>query len=258
MKEIHTEKYDLYNGDCLKVMDRLIQEGKKVDAIITDPPYGTIKSKNNFWDNVISFPAMWKCIELLKADYSTPVVLFGNEPFSSDLIVSNRTQFKYYWIWQKENGANFLSVNHQPFKITEQILVFGNGAVSPSSKQNYLKYYPVLREGKPYRQPAGQKRNPSSTVRKSLVKTAIDNSGWRYPVNILSFKHDTVKYHSTEKPVALMEYLVKTYTKEGDIVLDFTMGSGSTGVACMNTNRRFIGIELNEKYFDIAAERLKE
>ena len=246
---------ELYNGDCLEVMDKLIEKGVKVDAVITDPPYGTTACK---WDSVIPFDMMWFRLNNLTKDNS-PVVLFGNEPFSSYLRLSNIGNYKYDWKWEKPSGANFLNFRYQPAKVHEDIIIFGKGATS-YSKKTLLNYFPQMETGKPYIQKSGKQKNEygNSTVRTPIEQVLTENKGTRFPRSIQNFSLDKDKFHPTQKPVALMEYLVKTYTNEGDTVLDFTMGSGTTGVACKNLNRNFIGIELDDKYFEIAKNRIEQ
>ena len=236
----------LIHGDCLAEMDKLITEGVKVDAIITDPPYGTTACK---WDTVIPFEPMWERLnKLIKPNGA--IVLFGSEPFSSALRMSNIKKYKYDWIWEKEQGSNFATVKYMPFKVTENISIFCKGKSI---------YNPQMEKGKPYTDTARKRNQKHST--QQTIKNPIINDGTRYPRNKLYFQNDTKSgesFHPTQKPVALMEYLIKTYTNEGETVLDFTMGSGSTGVACVNTGRDFIGIELDEGYFKIAQNRIKE
>ena len=246
---------DLYKGDCLEVMDKLIADGVKVDAIITDPPYGTTACK---WDSVIPFDEMWERLnKLIKPNGA--IVLFGSEPFSSALRMSNLKMFKYDWIWEKPNGTNFISVNFQPFRVNETISIFSNGAttyVKNSSKN--MPYYPQKTKGKPYKAKTGNAER-SAVHRKGSNMSGHEtiNKGERHPRNVIKFNTEK-GLHPTQKPVALMEYLIKTYTNENELVLDFTMGSGSTGVACKNTNRDFIGIEMNEEYFNIAKKRVED
>ena len=245
----------LINDDCLKAMDKLIELGVKVDAIITDPPYGTSACK---WDSIIPLEKMWERIIKMTKDYSA-IVLFGSEPFSSILRTSNMDMYKYDWKWEKPSGANFLNFKYQPAKVHEDIIVFGKLATSYSKNGN-MRYFPQMEKGTPYIQKSGKQKNDygNSTVRTPINSVVTVNSGERYPRSIQKFNLDKEKNHPTQKPVALMEYLIKTYTNEGDIVLDFTMGSGTTGVACGNLNRDFIGIELDKKYFDIAVNRLSK
>ena len=243
----------LYKGDCLEVM-KSIPDGS-VDAIITDPPYGTTACK---WDSVIPFDLMWEQLNrIIKPNGA--IVLFGSEPFSSALRMSNINNYKYDWVWEKSKAGNFQIAKRQPLKITENIIVF-------NEKNNY---YPIPREQteatkKIYKKHGdnlggkiGNLKHMASGTYRHDFKFGKD---FGYPKNIIKYSNGMKKdrYHPTQKPIALMEYLIKTYTNENETVLDFTMGSGSTGVACKNTNRNFIGIEQDEKYFKIAEERINK
>ena len=232
---IETDKYKLYQGDCLKVMDGLISLGVKFDAIITDPPYGTTACK---WDSVIPFDEMWNRLNKLIKDNGA-IVLFGSEPFSSNLRISNIKNYKYDWVWNKR-PVNFLNAKRQPLREVENIMVFNSKIYNP--------------QGLIYKERINKRSNSTETN----SKHGLSNKSYytNYPKQILRFIGER-GLHPTQKPVALLEYLIKTYTNEGELVLDFTMGSGSTGVACINTNRKFIGVELNEKYFNIAKDRLE-
>lgn len=244
----------IYNEDCLIGMDKMIEAGIVVDAIICDPPYGTTACA---WDSIIPFDAMWlRLNKLIKPNGA--IVLFGSEPFSSLLRVSNIKMYKYEWKWEKSSGANFLNFKYQPAKVHEDILVFGKMATSYSKNGN-MQYFPQMEKGEPYTQQSGRQKtkNANTSVRSEINQVITENSGERYPRSILKFKSDKNKYHPTQKPVALTEYLIKTYTNEGELVLDFTMGSGTTAVACKQTNRSFIGFELDKGYFDIANKRLE-
>lgn len=240
----------LYNGDCLEVMDNLIQQGIKVDAIITDIPYGTTRCK---WDSVIPFEEMWKRIKEIRKP-TTPIVLFGSEPFSSSLRLSNIKEYKYDWKWEKTQATGFFNAKKQPMRCIEDICVF---------YQKQCLYNPQKTEG---HKPVNSYTKYLSTVNKTEVygKCTKELSGGgntdRFPRQLLTYSSDkqTCYLHPTQKPLELMEYLVKTYSNEGDTVLDFTMGSGTTGVACKNLNRNFIGIELDENYFNIAKERIEK
>lgn len=244
---------ELIHEDCIKAMDELIEKGIKVDAIITDLPYGTSACK---WDEIIPFTEMWERINQL-IERHTPIILFGNEPFSSKLRTSNLKMYKYDWKWEKSQGANFLNFKYQPAKVHEDIMVFGIGATSYSPKGN-LNYFPQMEEGKAYTQKSGKQKQTTnnSTVRSKIEQVVTVNKGERYPRSIQHFPLDSSKLHPTQKPVSLMEYLILTYTKEGDLVLDFTMGSGSTAIACINTKRNFIGIEKDADIFNIAKDRV--
>lgn len=231
----------LMQGDCLKLMKDIPDES--IDMILCDLPYGTTACK---WDTIIPFEPLWEQYNRIIKDNGA-IVLFGSEPFSTLLRYSNLKMFKYDWIWEKEQGANFMLCKYQPYKVHEIISVF--------SKKKHL-YNPQMTEGKPYISGKGT----SGDITKNVVKVQTKNSGTRYPRSIQRFNTDKAKgsFHPTQKPVALLEYLIKTYTNEGDIVLDNCMGSGSTGVACINTNRNFYGIELDEHYFEIARKRIRE
>jgi len=237
-------KIELIQGDCLEVMDELIEKGVVVDAIITDPPYGTTACK---WDSVIPFDKMWERLKkLIKPNGA--IVLFGSEPFSSALRMSNIKNYKYDWVWDKGRGYNFASLKYQPFKSHEIISVF--------SKCTHF-YNPQKTKGKPYTQKQGRKGEVYGGDNGKNIVTV--NNGDRHPLSIQKFvRGKDVGSHPTQKPVALMEYLIKTYTNEGETVLDFTMGSGTTGVACKNLNRSFIGIELDPRFFKIAEKRINE
>lgn len=238
----------LYNGDCIEVMKQLIAENTKVDAIITDIPYGTTSCE---WDSVIPFDDMWESIKALRKD-NAAIVLFGNEPFSSYLRMSNINEYRYDIYWQKERATNIFQLKRRPAKVIENISVFYKE--QPTYNPQMTKY-------------DGPKR--TNKIKDGKLGLLVDSGnrkpyeykdkGVRYPLQIVQFKRDilTSNLHQTQKPLALMEYLVRTFTNESDTVLDFTMGSGTTGVACANLNRNFIGIELNEDYFNIAKDRIE-
>ena len=256
--------YKLYNGDCLEVMDKLIEEGTKVDCILTDPPYGTTACK---WDTVIPFDKMWERLnKLIKPNGA--IVLFGTQPFTSNLINSNKDNFKYCWYWIKSKANGFQHSKNKPMRIIEEVIVFSKAPVGHRSLlgDKRMEYNPqgIVPNGK-------RKITESTHCGNTMVgvnhKSARSNqvgieyeSYTNFPTDELRFKSIFGKgnFHPTQKPVDLMEYLIKTYTNENESVLDFTMGSGSTGVACMNTGRKFIGIELDNNYFDIASKRIEE
>jgi len=242
----------LIQGDCLEEMKN-IPDGS-IDMVLTDPPYGTTACK---WDSVIDFEKMWEQLKrLIKPNGA--IVLFGSEPFSSALRMSNIKNYKYDWIWRKTKAGNFIQAKNMPLKLNELISIFSNGVVVHKGQSNKrMNYYPqgVKSVNKSWSRPKvydsehNFKRPSHQTTR--IIKQE------NYPSTILSFNSVHNPPHPTQKPVALMEYLIKTYTNEGETVLDFTMGSGTTGVACKNLNRDFIGIELDEKYFNIAKERIE-
>ena len=238
--------YKLYNGDCLEIMDRLIEEGVKVDCILTDPPYGTTACK---WDTIIPFDKMWERLnKLIKPNGA--IVLFGSEPFSSALRMSNIKNYKYDWKWEKEQGTGFANSKKMPLRLYENISVF--------YKKLPLYNPPLERLDKPrkvYRKDNTKSESSRMTSKEYVGKTVTYY--YKTPTDKLRFNRQR-GLHPTQKPTDLLEYLIKTYTNENEIVLDFTMGSGSCGVACMNINRKFIGIELDNNYFNIASKRIEE
>jgi len=227
----------LMQGDCLKFMATI--PDNSVDMVLTDPPYGTTACK---WDSVIPFEPMWEQLKRVTKKNGA-IVITASQPFTSALIMSNVKMFRYDLKWCKTQGTGFYNANRMPLRAHEDMLVF---------YKNLPTYNPQKTDGKPYR----QKRGSASDVYqgKDLYETISD--GGRHPLSWKIFKRDKDKTHPTQKPVALMEYLIKTYTNEGETVLDFTMGSGTTGVAAKSLNRSFIGIELDETYFNIAKERI--
>lgn len=236
------ERYKLYNGDCLEIMDKLIEKGIKVDMVLTDLPYGTTQNK---WDSIIPFDEMWKRLNML-SKRNTCIALFSQTPFDKELGHSNIKELRYEWIWEKSCGTGFLNAKKMPLKKHENILIFYRKL--PTYNPQGLIYKPKI-----------QKRGGSS-FGKTYGQASTQNFSeyTNYPVDIIKFNHDKEKFHPTQKPVALLEYLIKTYTNENELVLDFTAGSFSTGVACVNTNRKFIGIELDSEYFKIGKKRMIE
>ena len=244
---------NLMLGDCLERMKE-IPDGS-VDLILTDPPYGTTACK---WDSVVPLEPMWNELKrIIKPNGA--IVLFGSEPFSSTLRCSNLEMFKYDLVWEKSKGSNFVHSKYQPLKTHENIIVFSKGGAAQGSKKP-MKYYPQMTIGIPYDKGFGHNKleTLSSGLSKSTSIHLKNESGLRYPRSVQYFKTAECegRFHPTQKPVALMEYLIKTYKQEGETVLDFTMGSGATGVACKNLNRKFIGIEKDETYFKIAQDRI--
>jgi len=231
------EQIRLLKGDCLELMKDI--PDKSIDAIICDLPYGTTACK---WDAVIPFEPLWEQYERIIKDNGA-IVLTASQPFTTMLINSNIKLFKYCWVWEKEQGVNFLMAKKQPLKVHEDICVF---------YKKQCTYNPQMTMGKPYISGKGDSGEVTGRVKKVQTK----NNGTRYPRSVIQFKRET-GLHPTQKPVELCEYLIKTYTNEGELVLDNAMGSGTTGIACLNTNRRFIGIEKDDKYFEIASNRIK-
>ena len=237
----------LIHGDCLEEMQKLIDDGVKVDCVLTDLPYGTTSCK---WDNIIPFEPMWNCINHIVKNEHTPILLFGNQPFTSRLINSNIENFKYCWTWDKHIPSGISYAKYRPMQQTEDICVFTkNGSKSVYNPQMIKREKPIKGGG------MKDSESASSVGYKALNKTY----NYKNPVTLIKFnKIRNGSVHPTQKPVDLLEYLIKTYSNEEDTILDFTMGSGSTGVACANLNRKFIGIELDNDYFKIAEKRIKE
>lgn len=229
----------LMQGDCLEVMSAI--ETGSVDCIISDLPYGTTKLP---WDSVIPLEPLWKQYKRV-IKKGGAIVLFGSQPFTSALVMSNPAWFRYEWIWEKSTGVGFLDANRRPLKCHENIIVFceTRAPYAPQMtpvKQRVLKKY------------AQAKQYGSSVPRPT------DNKGAAYPRSVLYHQKELDTLHPTQKPVKLLEFLILTYTQAGETVLDSCMGSGSTGAACLNTGRNFIGIEKDEHYFSVAKRRLEQ
>ena len=229
----------IYNEDCMEGMKR-IPDGS-VDCIICDLPYGTTANK---WDEIIPFKSLWNQYNrIIKKNGA--ILLFGQRKFSAKLIMSAINIYRYDIVWVKSRAAGFLQANLMPLRSHEQIMVF---------YKRLPTYNPQFSEGKPYER-KNRGIRPNYSPRKSLDTY---NNGRRYPKDVVEFQHDKTSYHPTQKPVALIEYLIKTYSNEGDTILDNCMGSGTTAIACMNTKRNFIGFEKEKKYFDIAMQRITQ
>jgi len=232
-----TELGKLYHGDCLTIMPQL----EPVDLVLTDPPYGTTACK---WDSIVPLDLMWKAITTIRK-LKTPVVLFGTEPFSSMLRMSNLQEFKYDWIWDRGRACNAYTAKQRPLKYHEIVSVFFNS-----------NYYPIMSIGRMIKKASGGKSELFNT------DNPIErNENCRYyPTSLIVFKacHNMQgKIHPTQKPVSLISYLIETYTNKNDLTLDFTIGSGTTAIACERLNRKWIGIEIEEKYCEISAKRIE-
>lgn len=234
----------LMQGDCLELM-AAIPDGS-IDMVLTDPPYGTTACK---WDAVIPFEPMWAQLKrIIKPNGA--IVMTASQPFTTHLIASNMGMFKYCWVWDKKKAGNIFLAKTQPMKTHEDVIVFCTKTPS---------YYPIMVKRDKVKKSKNYGTGEAiggSREKEDIVYTYTH----RYPISILEISNANRKgrVHPTQKPVALMEYLIKTYTNPGETVLDFTMGSGTTGVAAMNTGRGFVGIELDEKYFEIAQNRIYE
>lgn len=226
----------LYHGDCLEIMKEL--PAGSVDMVLCDLPYGTTQNK---WDSVIPFAPLWyEYARVLRPD--SAVVLTASQPFTSALVMSKPEWFKYEWVWKKNNATGHLNAKRMPMKNHENVVVFSN-RTSPYFPQGTVPFNKKVRRGH-------NGGNFGNSGRENFQEVT------NYPRSVLEVSTDSDKLHPTQKPVALMEYLIKTYTNEGDTVLDNTMGSGTTGVACANLNRSFIGIEKDAVYFEIAKTRI--
>lgn len=248
---------DLQQGNCLELMKSL--EDKSVDLILCDLPYGTTRNK---WDSVIDLELLWEQYNRIIKDHGA-ILLFAQTPFDNVLGVSNLKNLRYEIIWQKTAPTGFLNAKKMPMKAHENILVF---------YKKLSTYNPQMTQG--HSRKVSSKKSRAKSVERQKLKVDSKDSNYnfygesqvdydsteRYPLSVQVFAKDQQKenYHPTQKPVALLEWLIKTYTNEGDLVLDNCMGSGSTGVACVNTNRNFIGMELTEQYFEIAKERIEK
>lgn len=247
----------IYNGEAIQVMGGLAGKGIMFDAIITDPPYNSIACK---WDVIIPFISMWERLNKL-IKFNGVIALFGSEPFSSNLRTSNIKNYKYDWKWKKTKAIGFQHSKNRPMKIMEDILVFSNGSMGHISQ---------LGDRRMVYNPQGitplKEKVVSSTWHGDMMGARPNQVGKKYlaytgfPNELLEYKQPIGQQsiHPTQKPVELVEYLIKTYTQEGETVLDFTFGSGTTAIACINTNRKFVGIELDEGYFNIAKERIQK
>jgi len=260
----------LYNIDCLKGMDKMIEQGIKVDVVITDIPYGTTKCK---WDSIIPFDEMWSRLKIIRKNKNTPIVLFGSEPFSSALRMSNIKEYKYDFKWDKVTGSGHLNSKNQPLQRIEDIMVFGIGKIiyNPQmielSQEEYNKKIAKISRKDTY---LSNTELTNSRNELSIKDRDIKGYKFAYPNNILVYSkylkecNNINRIHSTQKPIDLIEYLVKTYSNEGDLILDFTCGSGTTAVASINLKRNYIGFDngKNEKtgeyWVDVANRRIFE
>jgi|TARA_R100000654_G_scaffold20878_1_gene42161 site-specific DNA-methyltransferase (adenine-specific) len=234
----------LINDDCLKVLPTI--PNGSIDLILTDPPYGTTACR---WDSIIPFDPMWKELKRIIKDNGC-IALFGSEPFSSSLRISNIKWFRYDWVWEKTRPTGFFLAKKQPLKIHENISIF-------YKKQCF--YNPIKKKADEKKIDKRKTFNPTSNpYLGGIIKNRTKDDGTRFPLSIQKFPSISQKgQHPTQKPVALLEYLIKTYTNKNDTVLDFTMGSGTTGVASKNLNRNFIGIEKDQKYFEVVKQRIE-
>ena len=243
-KDIKTDNYTLLLGDCLERMKEI--PDNSVDLVLVDLPYGTTQNK---WDSVIDLELMWEQLKRICSD-NTPKIMFAQTPFDKVLGCSNLKELKYEWIWAKTTATGHLNAKKMPMKSHENILVFYDKLPT---------YNPQKTSGHKPANSYTKHQDDGSNYGKTKVGVSGGGQTDRYPRSVQVFKTDKqkVSLHPTQKPVALLEYLIKTYSNEGETVLDFTFGSCSTGVAALNTNRKFIGVEMEEKYFYIGASRME-
>lgn len=260
MLNVREKLIELYHGDCLKLMKNIPNCG--VDMILCDLPYGETRSG---WDKVIDFDELWlQYLRIIKPNGA--IVLFGNEPFSSHLRMSNEQLYRYDWKWVKNRATGFANCNYRPMRAYEDILVFSKANASAGGKNRSMVYNPQglvpvnLTKRNTDKRKGLVSQNNNNVGEKNQLNSATEYTQkfTNYPSNLLFFDCEKKYVHPTQKPVALLEYLIKTYTNEGETVLDNCMGSGSTGVACVNTGRNFIGMEIEKEYFDIASKRIGE
>lgn len=240
----------IYNQECIAGMAEHLPD-ESVDMILCDLPYGIT---HNEWDTLIPYDQLWQQYHrVLKPN--KVVALFSQCPFDKTLAMSNIDELKYEWIWVKTQGRGFLNANVRPLVQHETILIFSTGTASPSSSDDTrMPFYPQYDIGTPY---VAIRGSASQNYGAQRMTTTV-NEGVRYPTSVIKFNNDACKHHPTQKPVNLLEYLILTYTKQGDVVLDNCMGSGSTALACLNTGRHYVGFELNKEYYDIAQRRIHD
>lgn len=245
------------NKDFLEFLKDV--EDNSVDLILIDPPFNTTPCS---WDKKINLKGMWKEFKRI-AKPTTPILICSQQPFTSILICSNLDGYKYNWVWEKDNGTNFLNSHYQPLKVTEDICVFGDLGCSWNKRGN-LTYNPQFEKGKPYICVSGKQKSDSAVVRGGKGGRAeihghkTESDGKRYPKNLIKFNRDKDKLHPTQKPKELIKYLVKTYSKENDLVLDCFLGSGTTALACKELNRNFIGCEISKEHYKQSLKRLNQ
>lgn len=246
---------EVWLGDCLELMKNI--PDKSIDAIICDLPYGTIACA---WDSIIPLDLMWAQYNRIIKNNS-PICLFASQPFTFKLINSNFENFKYCWYWNKDKGGNFATAKYQPLRVIEEIVIFGNGSVKYNPQMVAADEKNIRPRDKTYQ---AQDETTHGIASGTFKVSDNHNEKLRYPKNLINIKstekecNNVSRLHPTQKPISLIEYLILTYSKEGNVILDNTCGSGSTLVAAKNLNRQFIGIEKEKKYYDICLERLNK
>ena len=243
-------------GDCLEVMPTI--PDKSVDMVLADLPYGVTACK---WDTPLPLVDLWKQFQRV-AKPNAAMVFTATQPFSSRLVMSKPELYKHEWIWEKDKGFNFRTVGYNPYNVHEHIIIFSDAAATFTNNDKSLNYNPQFEKGKPYnhcaRSKSGVTQFKMGSYEKGNIRSRIKNDGLRYPRSVIKFTTQRHSVTPTQKPVALFEYLIRTYTNEGDLVLDPTAGSGTTAVACRKSNRHYICIEKEAEYCAIAEKRLAE
>jgi len=237
----------LYNDDCFNILETL--EDKSINLFLLDLPYGQTANK---WDSIIDLDRMWIEIKRTITDNGM-VVFFCTTKFGYKIIGSNENWFKYDIVWKKTKAQGFLNCKNAPLRKHEMIYVFSN----PKNKVKDKTYNPQMMEGKPYKLTRNPKNDFKISNYNSIRHYTTNTTGDRFPLSIIEFSHDKIQYHPTQKPLKLLEWIIKTYTNEGDTVCDFTMGSGNTGIACQDIHRNFIGVEKDEEIFKLALGRFE-
>jgi len=242
------ETNKIYHGDCLELMPQIAKGS--IDMILCDLPYGTTSCK---WDTIIPFDKLWEQYErIIKPNGA--IVLTASQPFTSALVMSNPNLFKYEWIWDKIIPTGFTLAKYSPMKVHENILIFSKGRMAYTPKEGYIKFNPQkTKRNKPIKGYAVT----SDFLHNSTFDKQERIYNEKCPMSIIQFKKDKTREHTSQKPIALFEYLIKSYSDENDLILDNCIGSGTTAIACINTKRNYIGIEKEQKYFDIANNRIK-
>jgi site-specific DNA-methyltransferase (adenine-specific) len=253
----------IYHDDCLNILPTIAD--KSIDMVFGDPPYDADKTRAS-WDNLIPIGPLWEQLNRIVKSNGA-VVITGQEPFSSSIRMSNIDNYKYDWKWVKNIQTGFANSAYRPMNKYEDVMIFSMANASAGGRKNAMVYNPQglieinkVKKNSDKRHGLVQKETNNVGSKNALMQDGSEylQKYTGYPSNILEFSSENVRVHPTQKPVSLIEYLILTYTNEGDTVLDFCMGSGTTGVACKNTGRKFIGIEKDEKYFNISKQRIEE
>ena len=258
MDDNYIQENKIYNLDAITFLECMYEDygDESIDMFLCDLPYsfkGKQRVTANKWDLPIDIKTFWELTNKLLTPEGV-IALTATNPFASYLVMSNLDMFKYEWIWEKDNGSNFTHVKHQPFKVHEQVLIFGKAPTTYNKNNFYMTYNPQMTEGKPYKvNRKGMTNNLATSY--GYERTSGEYEGVRYPRSVQKFNVER-GLHETQKPVTLFEYLINTYTSQGDTVVDCTAGSGTTAIACINTKRNYIVNDNNYKYYQVMCKRL--